>query len=161
METLFRLPSMLLALCACYLCFADAVTALKDPVAGTIFMTPATIATTVYKNTAAPTSVSIVPTTISGTHTRGQFHLALSKAIPTTISSLLTSCLQVFETTTGWKLGVWEMVQITALCGALPGIWFVRRCLQGTSRNDSIASSTKSNSKLHPDISFNEDDSTG
>lgn len=55
------------------------------------------------------------------------------------------------------KLGLWEMVQITALCGAIPGLWYLRRQLR---RKDSYASS-KSTSKLNRTVAVNEDEAGG
>lgn len=52
------------------------------------------------------------------------------------------------------RLGLWEMVQITALCGAIPGIWYLQRQLR---RKDSHAS-WKSTSKLNKGVTVNEDE---
>jgi hypothetical protein len=52
-------------------------------------------------------------------------------------------------------LSFWEMVQITALCGAISGVWYLRRQLQ---RKESSTPSWKSTSKLNKGVVVNEDD---
>jgi hypothetical protein len=59
----------------------------------------------------------------------------------------------LFRITRG-KLSIWEMMQITALCGAIPGIWYLQRQLR---RKDSYSSS-KSTSKLNKGVAVNEDE---
>ena len=59
---------------------------------------------------------------------------------------------------TGRRHMWWEMVQILALCGAVPGIWYLRRRLK---RRDSDAVSWQSPSKLKTGVNVNEDDSSG
>lgn len=41
------------------------------------------------------------------------------------------------------KLGLLEMVQITAVCGAIPGIWYLRRWFRKASDSASGTSTTK------------------
>lgn len=55
-------------------------------------------------------------------------------------------------------LSLWEMVQITALCGAIPGIWYLQRQLR---RKESFTPSWKSTSKLHKGVAVNEDELGG
>jgi hypothetical protein len=57
----------------------------------------------------------------------------------------------------GWK----EMVEVTVLCGAIPGIWYLQKYFKKGWRQDSVAPSWKSNTKLTSTVSVNEDDSTG
>jgi len=56
------------------------------------------------------------------------------------------------------NLSFWEMVQITALCGAIPGVWYLRRQLR---RKESFTPSWKSTSKLNKGVAVNEDDAGG
>jgi len=77
------------------------------------------------------------------------------------LAKVIGSSQRYLDRTTAGKLGFWEMVQITALCGAIPGIWLLQKYLRGGSRKDSTASSWKSTSKLHPDVALKEEDLTG
>ena len=52
----------------------------------------------------------------------------------------------------------WDMVQIAALCGAIPGIWYLQRRLR---RKDSDTASWMSTSTLKKGVAVNEDDSGG
>jgi hypothetical protein len=53
---------------------------------------------------------------------------------------------QYLPRTTHGTLSFWEMVQITALCGAIPGVWYLQRQLR---RKESFTPSWKSTSKLN------------
>jgi sugar phosphate permease len=57
------------------------------------------------------------------------------------------------ETTRG-TLSIWEMIQITALCGAVPGVWYLHRRLR---RKESFTPSWKSTSKLNKRVVVNEE----
>lgn len=52
----------------------------------------------------------------------------------------------------------WDMVQIAALCGAIPGIWYLQRQLR---RKDSGNASSKSTSRLRTGVAVNEDNLGG
>jgi hypothetical protein len=54
------------------------------------------------------------------------------------------------------KLTIWDMVQITALCGVIPGFWYLQRQLR---RKYSDTGSWKSTSKLKKGVAVNEEDS--
>lgn len=55
-------------------------------------------------------------------------------------------------------LSLWEMVQITAVCGAIPGVWYLQRQLR---RKESFTPSWKSTSKLNKGVAVNEDEPGG
>lgn len=106
-------------------------------------------------------AVDALPDSMTSTNARWQLPLVTSKSLSKNGNAVAGFLQQFFPRTTRGTLGVWEMVQITTLCGALPGIWYLQRYLRRKSRNDSVASSWRSTAKLHPDVSLNEDESTG
>jgi hypothetical protein len=55
--------------------------------------------------------------------------------------------------TASGNLSLWEMVQITALCGAIPGVWFLQRQLR---RRESVTPSWKSTSKLNNGVAVSD-----
>jgi hypothetical protein len=55
-------------------------------------------------------------------------------------------------------LSFWEMVQIAALCGAIPGVWYLQRQLR---RKESFTPSWKSTTKLSNGVAVNEDGGGG
>ena len=55
-------------------------------------------------------------------------------------------------------LSLWEMVQITALCGAIPGVLYLQRQFR---RKDSFTPSWKSTSKLNRGVTVNEEELGG
>lgn len=64
---------------------------------------------------------------------------------------------QILPKSTQRSPNLWEMVQITALCGAVPGIWFLQRYLR---KNNNVATSWRSASKQNGIITIM-DDSNG
>jgi hypothetical protein len=52
----------------------------------------------------------------------------------------------------------WDMAQIAAICGAIPGIWYLQRQLR---RKDNDNASSRSTSRLKTGVVVNEDDSGG
>lgn len=96
---------------------------------------------------------------LSGSINRSHRQVSISTAKLTLGGQALVKLFrQCFPLTVQRKVTIWEMAQITALCGALSGIWYLQRHLR---RKDSDASSSKSDSKLNKTIAVNEDDSTG
>jgi hypothetical protein len=65
---------------------------------------------------------------------------------------------QYLPKTARGTLSLWEMVQITALCGAIPGVWYLQRQFR---RKDSFTPSWKSTSKLNRGVTVNEGEPGG
>ncbi|KAI9734437.1 MAG: hypothetical protein M1818_006825 [Claussenomyces sp. TS43310] len=90
--------------------------------------------------------INALPDFISGRH--WQTLTSPSKAITAS-----QAVVNFFRRPAQGKLSLWDMVQITALCGAIPGIWYLQRQI----RRRSDAPSWQSTSELRPDQAINQD----
>ena len=65
---------------------------------------------------------------------------------------------QYLPRTAHGTLSFWEMVQITALCGTIPGVWYLQRQLR---RKESFTPSWKLTSKLNKSVAADKDEVGG